>query len=104
MLPNVANGRSAEPSVRALVDAVGLTRGTLVSHAQIEAIIGEPCTSTHYRSVIAAWRRRLLREFGVHLESQRGVGYTLVKAPEQLRAGARAGHHAVRRLAHAQAI
>ncbi len=75
-------GVPTEPDVKALI-ALGVEPGAEVTYERVEQIIGAARTSPRFSSVVAAWRRRVFREY--HLRIRRSGGtFRFLTAPECL--------------------
>lgn len=61
----------------------------VIPHEQIEAVIALKRTTSRYRTVVSAWRRQLLDEQNVDLDSIAGVGYLVLTEPERVRVSIR---------------
>lgn len=101
MRPNgIITGRPTEPQVRTLMEAFPkIDRGQTIEHQQIAAVIGEKAGSGRYRSVLNAWRKRVLADKGIHFRAVPTVGVRAVEANEQVREGSNRLRSAGRRIA-----
>jgi hypothetical protein len=85
-LTRVVNGRPTEPQVRALMEQFGaVERGTTIPHADLESALGLKRKDLRYRTVVSAWRDRMVREKGVYLEARAGVGYEALTGDNQMK-------------------
>lgn len=60
------------------------TEGDVIAYTDIVAIIGHGRNSHRYGSVVAQWRKRLMREENALLISSMNVGYRIATAPERI--------------------
>lgn len=85
-----AGGVPTEPDVKALLQAItNLEPGKVVEHAEIEAVIKVDRRKSRYRTVVDAWRARLLREQNVDLQARAGVGFVVLTEEERVGASVR---------------
>lgn len=61
-----------------------LSPGQMVTHEEIEAAIGTSREQSRYRTVTAAWRNRMLREFNVDISAVPGEGFRALTADERV--------------------
>jgi len=84
----VITGRSYEPQLRALLEKMApMQRGDLVTRATLAEWSGEAVDGHRMNGLIAALRKRLLKDRGIKLACERYRGYRLLPAGEQLRDG-----------------
>lgn len=72
------------PEVEKLIEAIQLEEGMIVQHASIEAAIGVEHHESRYRTIVNAWRKRLIRERGVDLHPALGLGYEVLTSARRL--------------------
>lgn len=75
-------GVPTEPDVKALI-ALGVEPGAEVTYERVEQIIGAARTSPRFSSVVAAWRRRVFREYRLRIRRSGGT-FRFLTAPECL--------------------
>lgn len=61
--------------------------GEVCMHQDIAAIADCKYPSNTYRSVMASWRRRLMREHNIDLGTEVGIGYRVLNDNERVGAG-----------------
>ncbi len=89
MIQNVMHGISRTPLIEK-VKAVFMQegeQGTVYAHERLEQALGFPRTDPRYYGVVSAARRQFLRETGISLVCERGVGYRYPTGHQQLRQG-----------------
>lgn len=89
---NIINpkGRSLDPQVRRLADAIGEMRpGMFWTHEQLAGMMGEVAGTNRYRSVIHKWKRLVKKEQRLVIEARRGDGYETLTPRENLGYAAR---------------
>lgn len=77
-------GIPTEPDVKRLEKRFGAPAPGVIEHAEIEETIGQQRDSSRYRTVVAAWRRRLLREENIASAADPGVGIRILTEPERV--------------------
>ena len=78
-------GIPTAPDVKKLREAFdGLEVGAEISHQEVEEITDCDRKSSRYRSVTTAWRKEVLRELNVQIESVPGEGFRILNATERL--------------------
>lgn len=99
-MQTVLNGKPTKPFVDKIMDRVRLMKaGDVLSHIELEVVVGEDRKSDRYRSVIGAVKRVLLRELSIDLLSVRGTGYQIPTGFEQVRSGVGRVRSGCRRIA-----
>lgn len=87
-IQTIMNGRPRGPQVEKIVARVrAMAEGELLTHDELQALVGETARSSRYRSVVAAAKRRCLDELGAALVAEMGTGYRKAKGYDQLRHG-----------------
>lgn len=71
-------------------------RGTVLLHHHLADVIGEDFKSMRYRTVIGAWKRKMLNEFGRSVTAMHGQGYRIDDVGQQIDAGGRTWKRGVR--------
>lgn len=101
-------GVPVRSDVDRLIEGLEYEPGTLIAHNEIAALIGVAKGTNRYRTVVGAWKRRMLSERNVDIQVERGVGYRVLLEPERVahgvkgyRAALKAGGKAVGRVARA---
>ena len=79
----------------------GLTHGQVLAHDDLSDVMGYSRGSSRYRSVINAWRRQLLREHGIELQSVRSIGLRVMTDPERVDAHVDKAALGIRKIARA---
>lgn len=77
-------GIPTEPDVKKLERHFGVPQAGLIAHEDVEAIIGAARDSTRYRTIVGAWRRRLLREENIATAADPGKGIRVLTEPERV--------------------
>ncbi len=77
-------GIPTDMEVKKLRENLPLTRGDIVEHSRIAAVIGHAPGTSRYKSIVVAWVRRVLRETNLQLKSLRGVGYRVLDEHERI--------------------
>ena len=63
-------------------------RGKIISHAEVESVIGEKRTANRYKTITGAWRRLVERENGVVISGRtNGEGFRVLADSEQVTFG-----------------
>lgn len=66
-------GKTTVPEVDQLIKQIVLQDDLVIPYSEIERITGVQAKTNRFRSVLAAWRKRLLREYGRRIEIQYGA-------------------------------
>jgi len=107
MLKIVKNPRT-DVDVQLLCDVFPdlLPDGREITHAQVEAALHANRRTARYRTVVAKWRRRVMRERCVFLDgiSAQGRGFVALTPDEMVRYGNRNVRHAGRKIRKALAV
>ncbi len=83
-------GVPTEPDVKLLLAAFpDPQRGQLITHEQIEGVITVHRSSSRYRTVVAAWRRRLINESNLDTTAIPGVGIRVLAEYDRVTASAK---------------
>jgi len=84
-------GMPTGPEVTSLMEAfpeIEKLKGEVITHKEIQGHIKCEYPDGRYKIVVGAWRRRLLREKGIHLKGDRfdvvRVGFAVLTADEQV--------------------
>lgn len=77
------------PDVKKLMDAYGVPAPGLVSHEALEGILTLDRDASRYRTIVHAWRSRLLRENNVASIAVPGEGIRFLTEPERVEQGRR---------------
>jgi len=78
-------GTPCDLDVRRLEAAFGVSEiGVVIEHEAIAGVLGVARTSSRYRSVVSAWRRKLEREHNVRPGAARGTGYQALDARQRV--------------------
>lgn len=78
-------GVPVAPDVQKLIDTLGLPApGQDIKHEDIEAALGIERTEKRYRTVTAAWRKRLADEQSLHVDSLFGIGFRCLLPEERI--------------------
>lgn len=80
MIGCIVKGLPTGPDVRKLMDTIDLAPDVVVSHERIADLISAKHGSDRYCVVVGAWKRRVFREHGLQIASERGVGYRVLTA------------------------
>jgi hypothetical protein len=87
-VPGFVNGRPTKPDVDRLMAAFGQRKrdGSVLKHEEVESVIHEERRSSRYRTVVGAWRKRMVEESGVLIDGRktRGEGYRFLTAGEMV--------------------
>lgn len=83
-----------------------LPDGRLVTHQQIEAVIGVSHLTAHYRTVTNRWRKLLVAERSVYLDgvAAQGSGFVSLTPDEMVRFGNRGARIAGRKVLRSMAV
>lgn len=102
----IIKGRPSRPQVDRVMKMIeemaerGSLRGQVLTHEQIAHASGEPRNSKRYMcSIIPAWKKRMLNEYGIQPVSESGVGYRLPDGADQVRHGISRARLGVRSIA-----
>jgi len=82
-------GVPVKPSVDLLMDKIHPVPGKIYSHEDIARTCEQPYKTSRYRSIICSWKKRLLRERGLDIVAETGVGYRVLKDSERISHGNR---------------
>lgn len=81
-----AAGVPTEPDVKALFDRFGTpAEGTLISYADVEALIRCPVNSARFKTVTHRWRREMEDDHHIYLAAERGLGFRALNPTERTR-------------------
>ena len=90
-IQSIVNGIPTRPDVKLLLKAFPELKrdGSVISHAEVEEVIGVHHKSNRYRSVVTAWRKVLESEQGICLDGMgaAGQGFVVLSAPEMPKFG-----------------
>jgi hypothetical protein len=101
----LVNGRPVDPQVMILMGKYGeIERGTEVTHGELAAAIGEHADSTRYRTVLNAWRKRMLEQRGIEFMAVPKVGLRACAPGEQLYRGSVRSMKSIERKAKRSAL
>jgi hypothetical protein len=75
-----------------------LSAGDEITHARVEEIIGETRASARYRTVLMAFRARLLKERNIDTVAVRGVGLRVLSEAGRVLESANGGRRGVRQI------
>lgn len=89
-------GEPIRPHVELLMESIKPEAGDAYSHRQLADVAGLTYPSARYMAVIGAWKRRLLREVNVDLQSVPSFGYRVLDDNERVGAGIRDFSRSVR--------
>jgi hypothetical protein len=81
-------GLSAEPEVKKLIEKFGAPPPGVITHTDIEAVIGCTRKTSRYRTITTSWRKRLRREYLIDTEAETGIGIRILTEPERVDASA----------------
>lgn len=94
--PDVRKLEAKFPDLEAL-------RGKIITHEEVEQLLGEPRTSNRYKTVTGAWRRKVEKSTGIVIDGRgeaQGVGFRVLLHGDQVEFGVnqrRAGARRIRR-------
>jgi len=80
MIEQIVKGLPTGPDVRRLIESIELTPDAVIPHERIAELISAKHDSDRYRVVVGAWKRRVFRERGLQIASERGIGYRVLTA------------------------
>lgn len=80
MIEQIVKGIPTGPDVRKLIEALELAPDAVIPHERISGLISAEHGGDRYRVVVGAWRRRVFRELGIQIASERGIGYRVLTA------------------------
>lgn len=65
-------------------------RGTILTHEELESIVGEPRDANRYRTIVSAYRKKVWREHGIMISGRGtdGAGFKILTDDEQVAFGA----------------
>lgn len=66
--------------------------GKVITHEEIEAVVGVKRDTNRYRTVMTRFKRMMLLDFNVELKARSGAGYVVLTASDRVRAGIDSGH------------
>lgn len=91
-------GIPTDVDVRKLVDEFGKPAvGSEITHEQIEQVLRIERASNRYKTVVSAWRKRLIDSHGIVMGAVAGVGYRSLNEAEQMDAGFLSIKHGARK-------
>lgn len=94
----VFEGKPIKPHVDKLMETLDLKVGGVYLHQDIANIAGVEYPSHRYRTVVAAFRRRLLTEANLDMEPVIGAGYRILDDNERVGVGVRDFARSARRM------
>ena len=78
-------GMSTDIELNALMDAYGEAEtGTLVTHEEIEELIGSNRNDYRYRTVVARWKRTMFAKCNLELSARPREGYVVLTPSERV--------------------
>ncbi len=77
-------GLPTEPDVKKLLAALGTPAPGLIPHERLEEITGHERGDGRYRTVVSAWRSRLLRESNLATRAEPNEGIRILTEPERV--------------------
>ena len=78
-MPTFNRGIPTEIDVLALINAFGVPSvGEIIQHERIESVVCVEKNKYRYKTVVAAWRRKLEREHNIILRAVPGTGYEVL--------------------------
>ena len=94
------NGIPTSLDVEKLRDAFGVpVPGTVLTHEQIEAVLGQERTSCRYKTVLNSWRKKLERESNILFRALHGAGIEVLDSHGRVDVAGRTYKHGLRRIA-----
>lgn len=72
------------PEVDKLLEKFGAPEPGVISHEQIEGVIGQRRDSSRYHTIVTQWRRRLLKDRNLDTSAELGVGVRILSEPERV--------------------
>ncbi|MFM7007999.1 MAG: hypothetical protein ACKO0Z_01485 [Betaproteobacteria bacterium] len=92
------SGNEIKPDVDKLMEHFDLHPGDVILHQDIAHVANARYQSNRYRSIIVAWRRRLLREKNIDIAPKIGHGYFVLSDNERVSYGVTDFEHSVRKM------
>ena len=76
---------STDTELSALIDRFkDAEPGTLITHEQIEAAVGEKRTKGRYRTIVCRFKKTMLAEFNKELKARHGEGYVVLTPSDRV--------------------
>jgi len=94
-----SSGIPTEPDVKKLLTTfTNLKAGVVITHTDIENTINVKPGTARYRTIVTAWRRRLLNEQNIDMEAVPSVGLRVLEPFERTTVSVRDFRRGVRRI------
>lgn len=94
-----SGGIPTDPDVKKLMTALGTIQpGLIVRHDDIEGILKLKRGTPRYRTVVAAWRRRMFNEQNIDMDAISGLGFRVLKPFERVTSSTRDFRQGVRKI------
>lgn len=93
-------GDPVKPHVDKLMEHITPKIGDVYQHADIAHVAEVEYPSSRYRSIITAWKKRLMRELNIDLDSVSGIGYRVLDDNERVAVGIKDFATSVRHMGH----
>jgi len=98
----MVNGAPTAPAVANIMEAFpDIQPDQVITHEELEAVIGFPRRSNRYITVVAAWKAALFADGNVLIASVPGVGYRRIDGTERVGYSGRKLKTGIRRIKHA---
>lgn len=94
-------GQAMKPHLDKLLEAFKPKEGDVFLHQDIAHVSGISYKSSRYSGLIVAWKKWLMREANIDLESVKDVGYRCLSDNERVSVGIKDFSHSVRNTARA---
>lgn len=95
------HGIPTDADVKRIIDEIGIPEpGTLVTYGRLEEAIDIERTENRFKSVVGAWRKKMLREQNLVTECVRGEGVLFCGAERRVDVSERFLVKGARRIAH----
>lgn len=97
-------GVPTAPDVTLLLEAIppdSMEPGSVYTHADLASVFTVSPKSNRYRSVVAAWRNKILQDHNIDITAEIGVGYRVLKDDERITHGVRDAKGARKKLTRA---